>query len=61
MSFELDNLLNKECLIIPFENIKGVIIGIYYSKKGFEYQIRYYLNGKQETEYFFDWEIKIKE
>ena len=53
----LEKILEKECYIKPFE-MKGTIIGIYMSKKGIEYQVRYYINAEQKTEYFFGWEIK---
>lgn len=51
-------LINKPCKIKPFENLDGIIIAIFITKKGVEYQVRYYLNGEQKTDYFFDWEIK---
>lgn len=58
---EYEKLINKPCEIMPFENLKGIILAIYITKKGVEYQVRYYLNGEQKTEYFFDWEIVINE
>ena len=58
---EYEKIINKFCEIIPFENLKGTILAVFITKKGVEYQVRYYLNGEQKTEYFFDWEIKIHE
>ena len=52
-------LINKPCLITPFENLKGTILAIFITKKGIEYQVRYYLDGNQNTDYFFDWEIQM--
>lgn len=53
-----EKLINTECKIKPLEDLKGTIIGIYINRKGTEYQVRYYFNGEQKTDYFFDWEIK---
>jgi len=56
-----ENLINKTCYIKPFEYLDGVIIAVHISLKGIEYQVRYYLNGEQKTDYFFDWEVISKE
>lgn len=62
MKYEnLIDLIEKSCKIIPFENLTGTIIGIYITKKGIEYQVRYYSNFEQKTEYFFGWELLIAE
>jgi len=58
---DYEELINKDCTIIPFENLKGTIIAIFITKKGVEYQVRYYADFEQKTEYFFDWEININE
>lgn len=58
MANDLESFINKECKIKPLE-LKGIIIALYITKKGVEYQVRYYWNGEQKTEYFFDWEIDI--
>ncbi len=54
----LIDTINQPCIIKPFE-INGHIIAIFITKKGVEYQCRYYLNGEQKSEYFFNWEIEI--
>lgn len=54
-----ESIINKRCKITPFEGLDGVIIAIFITKKGVEYQVRYYIDGEQKTEYFFDWEIEI--
>lgn len=56
-----ENCINMPCKIMPFENLKGIIIGVYITKKGIEYEVRYYMNGEQKTNYFFDWEIDESE
>jgi len=56
-----EDLINKPCKIIPFEYLKGVLLAVFITKKGVEYQVRYYLNGEQKTEYFFNWEIELQE
>lgn len=48
--------INKNCKIIPFD-CRGTIIGVYITGKGIEFQVRYYMNGEQKTDYFFEWEI----
>ena len=53
----IDDVINHDCEIKPFEYLKGTIIAIFITKKGIEYQVRYYMNGEQKTDYFFDWEI----
>jgi hypothetical protein len=53
----IDDVINCDCEIKPFEYLKGTIIAIFITKKGIEYQVRYYMNGEQKTDYFFDWEI----
>lgn len=52
------DLIFNSCLIKPL-NIKGNIVGIFITSKGTEFQIRYYWNAEQKTEYFFDWEVEI--
>lgn len=52
------DLIEKPCKIIPFEYLSGVIIAVFITKKGIEYQVRYYLDGEQRTDYFFEWEIE---
>jgi len=54
-------LINTRCHIRPFEMLGGVITGVFITKKGVEYQVRYYMNAEQKTEYFFDWEIECEE
>lgn len=54
-------LINRSCSIIPFEMLHGTIIAVFITKKGVEYQVRYYLDGEQKTDYFFDWEINVYE
>jgi hypothetical protein len=54
----MNNILFNSCTIKPLE-IKGIIVGIYITTKGTEYQVRYYWNGEQKTEYFFDFEIEV--
>lgn len=53
--------INKCCIIKPLENLYGVITAVFITKKGIEFQVRYFLNGKSECEYFFDWEIQVLE
>lgn len=58
MKSKFFDLIEKPCKIKPFENLSGTIIAVYITKKGIEYQVRYYLDGEQRTDYFFEWEIE---
>ena len=53
----ISNFLFKPCKIEPLENLDGVITSICFSPKGFEIQVRYYLDGEQKTNWFYDFEI----
>lgn len=55
------NLLYKKCKIKPLENLEGIIIAVFITKKGVEYQVRYYIDGRQEDTYFLDFEIELIE
>jgi hypothetical protein len=54
---DFENLLYKDCFIVPFERLPGKIVAINISKKGVEYQVRYYLNGEYKLEWFFDFDL----
>lgn len=50
--------LDDEVKIIPFEGIKGIIIGIYLSNAPFKYYVRYFMDSKISEEYFYEDELK---
>ena len=52
-----EDFINTPCHIKPLD-VTGTILAILITKRGTEYQVRYYLHGEQKTDYFFDWEIK---
>lgn len=60
MNIQISELIYKPCVIKPFENLQGVIVGLNQSKKGTELQVRYFLNGEYKLEWFFDFDIELK-
>lgn len=54
---DFENLLYKDCFIVPFERLPEKIVAINISKKGVEYQVRYYLNGEYKLEWLFDFDL----
>lgn len=60
MDIEISTLIFRQCVIKPFENLEGVIVGLNQSKKGTELQVRYFLNGEYKLEWFFDFDIELK-
>lgn len=54
MSFNI----NDKVKIIPFEGIKGRIIGIYLSNAPAEYRVRYFLDSDIKEEYFHPDELE---
>lgn len=55
------DLIYKDCIIIPFENLEGKIIAITQSKRGTEFEVRYFLGGEYKVECFFDFDLELKE
>ena len=55
----MDNL-GKNCHLIPFD-VDGTIMSVWLKMGGiFYYEVRYFMDGKINTEYFLDEEIKVK-
>ena len=52
--------LYSEVKIKPLENLTGTLLAVCLNKYGIEYQVRYYMNGEQKTEWFLEQEIIIK-
>ena len=55
----INQYLYREVLIKPLDDLKGRLLAICMNKYGFEYQVRYYLNGEQKTEWFLEQEITL--
>lgn len=47
------DLIYKDCIIIPFENLEGKIIAITQSKRETEFEVRYFFGGEYKVECFF--------
>ena len=50
--------LHDRVLISELETL-GVVIGIYISETGTQYQVRYFYNGDAKTVYFYENELSI--
>ena len=55
----LQSTIGKKCIILPFENIKGTIVAAWITTYGLQYEVRYYINSKQEQCYFLPEELDI--
>ena len=53
--------LLKKCIIKPFDEQEGTIIAIRYDRCGSEILVRYFDNGFIKNNWFFDYEIELKE
>ena len=56
---DLRDLIFKKCKIKPLEDFEGTITSLTISYKGAELQVRYYFNGVQNTNWFYDSEIEL--
>lgn len=61
MNLPISDLIYKAVYIKPFENLEGVIVAINQNKKGTELQVRYFLKGEYKVEWFFDFDIELRE
>jgi hypothetical protein len=51
------DMLDTDVIINAFDAM-GRVVGIYISRtSGVEYKVRYYLDGKQNDTYFYDYEL----
>ena len=50
--------VNDAVKIIPFEGVKGRIIGIYSSNVPIEYRVRYFMDCEIKQEYFLFHELE---
>lgn len=55
----IQNLLFQKCKIEPLENLEGIITSVLLNGNGFQFHVRYYIDGEQKTEWFYDFEILI--
>lgn len=55
-----EHLIFRLCIIKPFENLEGVITAITQSKRGTELQVRYFINGEYKSDWFYDFDIELK-
>ena len=50
--------LNTKVKIIPLD-IPGVVISIWLTEMGIQYEVRYFWSGKAEKVYFFEDELEV--
>lgn len=61
MHIEITDLMYKDCLIVPFENLEGKIVGLIQSHGATEIAVRYFLNGAYAIDNFYDFDIELKD
>lgn len=57
-SSTVQEYIYAKCKIKELEAV-GHITAVFITKRGVEYQVRYYIEGEQREQYFFDFEISI--
>jgi hypothetical protein len=57
MTIDLKFKIGDKVKILPF-SCEGIVLAIFITKNGTEYQIRYYMDSKVLQEYFFESELK---
>ena len=60
MKIETTYNIYDDVYIIPFDNIKGKIVGIWFVEKGMKYLTRYFFECKVREEYFYEQELSFK-
>lgn len=53
--------LFQPCIIKPLDDQEGLIVSIFYSKCACEVYVRYFMYGQVMQNWFFDFEIELKE
>lgn len=53
--------LFQPCIIKPLDEQEGLIIAIVYNKCACELRVRYFMYGQIFENWFFDFEIELKE
>jgi hypothetical protein len=54
-----EKLLFKEVKIKPLENLQAVIVAVAMGFNGLTYQLRYYIDGTQHEDWFYEWEVEV--
>lgn len=58
MIIESKYSLKDRVRIIALEKIIGVVVSIWFSNIGLQYEVRYFFNGESKQIYLFDFEIE---
>lgn len=61
MYIEKPKELFKPCIILPLDDHEGLIVRIRYDKCGAEVLVRYFMHGALLHNWFFDFEIELKQ
>ena len=60
MNLKRPDILFKECIIKPFDNLNGLILSVRYDRCGCEIYVRYVLHGMLRYNWFYDFDIEMK-
>lgn len=61
MFLEKSKIIFRDCIIKPLENTDGLILATKCDKNGCEILVRYFMHGTKRVEWFFDFDIELKE
>lgn len=61
MYIEKPRELFKPCIILPLDEHEGLIVRIKYDKCGTEALVRYFMYGSVLHNWFYDFELELKE
>ena len=61
MFIEKPYALFKDCVIKPFDDLDGLITAVRYDRCGCEIQVRYILHGFMRENWFYDFDIELKD
>ena len=48
----------EDCVLIKELEIKGIVKSVFMASRGWEYEVRYFNQGKAELLYFFESELE---
>lgn len=60
MQIEKPDILFKECVIKPLDDMEGLITAIRFDECRTKIQVRYFLGGLPHFVWFFDTDIELK-
>lgn len=61
MNIQRPEYLLKNCIIKPFDDLEGLIVAVKHDRCGSEILVRYILYGAMRMDWFYDFDIELKE